>query len=396
MGGIPESIGQLSNLDYIDLSGNSIEGPIPESLLQLSSLRLLSLGSNKLTGRIPESIGQLSNLVDLDLSNNLLKGVVAELHLANLTSLINLDISSNELAVKINPKMIAPFQLNSIDMSNCKVGPQFPTWLRAQRNIFELGLSNASISGIIPDWFYNISFNIVSLILSSNELSGEISLCNMKSLEQLDLSNNKLSGSVPECWKRLRQLRAINLGNTQFSGLVPTFLCSMKYFNSFYGEIPMSICKLGYLQVLNLAHNNLSGSIPLCFDNLTTMSDPKYQGGTNNFYEFGVEVQMKSITQVYTSALQYLFSIDLSNNILNGDIPAELTRLCNLENLNLSQNDLWGRIPPEIADLKKHRIGLCHGILGILLLIILQAFLEAILLSLVGQNYHPIAGDGRD
>ncbi|XP_031378505.1 receptor-like protein EIX2 [Punica granatum] len=408
MGGIPESIGQLSNLDYIDLSGNSIEGPIPESLLQLSSLRLLSLGSNKLTGRIPESIGQLSNLVDLDLSNNLLKGVVAELHLANLTSLINLDISSNELAVKINPKMIAPFQLNSIDMSNCKVGPQFPTWLRAQRNIFELGLSNASISGIIPDWFYNISFNIVSLILSSNELSGEISLCNMKSLEQLDLSNNKLSGSVPECWKRLRQLRAINLGNTQFSGLVPTFLCSMKYvsflglhgnafsgsipkclstmtylnvldlsrnklagripswigrmvelkvlnlqFNSFYGEIPMSICKLGYLQVLNLAHNNLSGSIPLCFDNLTTMSDPKYQGGTNNFYEFGVEVQMKSITQVYTSALQYLFSIDLSNNILNGDIPAELTRLCNLENLNLSQNDLWGRIPPEIADLKK-------------------------------------------
>ncbi|PKI64891.1 hypothetical protein CRG98_014687 [Punica granatum] len=124
-------------------------------------------------------------------------------------------------------------------------------------------------------------------------------------------------------------------------------------FNSFYGEIPVSICKLGYLRVLNLAHNNLSGSIPLCFDNLTTMSDPKYPVQTNNSYWFGVEVQMKSITQVYTSALRYLFSIDLSNNKLNGDIPTGLTRLCNLENLNLSQNDLEGGIPPEIADMKR-------------------------------------------
>ncbi|XP_031381259.1 receptor-like protein EIX1 [Punica granatum] len=389
-GRIPENIGQLSNLEYIDLWGNSIEGPIPESLPQLSSLKCLDLGHNKLTGRIPKSIGLLSNLVELDLSNNLLERVVTELHLANLTSLTHLDISSNELAVKINPKVVAPFQLYTIRMSNCKVGPQFPTWLRAQRNIGYLDLSNASISGIIPDWFYNISFNIELLDLSSNELSGEISLCNMK------------------CWKRLRQLQAINLGNNQFSGLVPTFLCSMKdmsflglhgnafsgsipkclstmtylnvldlsrnklagripswigrmvqlrvlnlQFNSFYGEIPMSICKLGYLRVLNLAHNNLSGSIPLCFDNLTTMSDPKYLPETSMSSSLGVEVQMKSITQVYTSAIQYLFSIDLSNNILNGDIPPELTRLCNLENLNLSQNDLWGRIPPEIANLKK-------------------------------------------
>ncbi|PKI38321.1 hypothetical protein CRG98_041279 [Punica granatum] len=149
-GRIPENIGQLSNLEYIDLWGNSIEGPIPESLPQLSSLKCLDLGHNKLTGRIPKSIGLLSNLVELDLSNNLLERVVTELHLANLTSLTHLDISSNELAVKINPKVVAPFQLYTIRMSNCKVGPQFPTWLRAQRNIGYLDLSNASISGIAP------------------------------------------------------------------------------------------------------------------------------------------------------------------------------------------------------------------------------------------------------
>ncbi|XP_031399685.1 receptor-like protein EIX2 isoform X2 [Punica granatum] len=406
-GRIPESIGQLSNLEYIDLSENSIESPIPESLPQLSSLKYLFLSNSKLTGRIPESIGQLSNLVQLHLSNNLLKGVVTELHLANLSSLTYLDISSNELAIKIDPKVVAPFQPNSICMSYCKVGPQFPTWLRAQRNVRELDLSNANISDIIPHWFNDISFNIEILLLSSNELSGEISLCNMKSLRVSDLSNNKLSGTFPECWKRLRQLHEINLGNNQFSGLVPTSLCSIKglfflglhgnafsgsfpkclstmtnlnvldlsgnklasripswigrmvqlsvlnlEFNSFYGEIPMSICKLEHLQVLNLAHNNLSGSIPHCFDNLTAMSNPEYSVMFDP-YGFGVEVHLKSITQVYTKVLQYLFSIDLSNNRLNGDIPTGLTWLHNLQNLNLSQNDLWGEIPQEIADLKK-------------------------------------------
>ncbi|XP_031378494.1 receptor-like protein EIX2 [Punica granatum] len=158
----------------------------------------------------------------------------------------------------------------------------------------------------------------------------------MTYLDVLDLSRNKLAGRIPSWIGRMVELKVLNL-----------------QFNSFYGEIPVSICKLGYLRVLNLAHNNLSGSIPLCFDNLTTMSDPKYPVQTNNSYWFGVEVQMKSITQVYTSALRYLFSIDLSNNKLNGDIPTGLTRLCNLENLNLSQNDLEGGIPPEIADMKR-------------------------------------------
>ncbi|XP_031383045.1 receptor-like protein EIX2 isoform X1 [Punica granatum] len=110
-GRLGDEIRHFKNLEYIGLSGNSIEGPIPVYLPQLSSLKELDLGYNNLTGGIPESIGQMSNLFYLVLSNNLLKGVVTELHLANLTSLTWLDISSNELAVKINPKVVPHFNL---------------------------------------------------------------------------------------------------------------------------------------------------------------------------------------------------------------------------------------------------------------------------------------------
>lgn len=49
-------------------------GPIPESIGQLTRLQWLSLSNNKLTGRIPESMGQLVQLSNMYLSENELTG----------------------------------------------------------------------------------------------------------------------------------------------------------------------------------------------------------------------------------------------------------------------------------------------------------------------------------
>ena len=45
------------------------------------------------------------------------------------------------------------------------------------------------------------------------------------------------------------------------------------------------------------------------------------------------------------------YSLELPNNALSGEIPAELGSLSNLESLNLSNNDLSGEIPAELASL---------------------------------------------
>lgn len=62
---LPESIGQLSNLQALDLWGSEITC-LPESIEQLANLRTLDISLTQIT-TLPESIGQLTNLQSLNL-----------------------------------------------------------------------------------------------------------------------------------------------------------------------------------------------------------------------------------------------------------------------------------------------------------------------------------------
>ncbi|XP_076943786.1 BRASSINOSTEROID INSENSITIVE 1-associated receptor kinase 1-like [Bidens hawaiensis] len=75
-GNIPTELGKLKSLVSLDLYLNRLNGSIPESLGNLQKLRFLRLSSNSLTGTIPYSLTTISRLQVLDLSNNLLTGVV--------------------------------------------------------------------------------------------------------------------------------------------------------------------------------------------------------------------------------------------------------------------------------------------------------------------------------
>jgi hypothetical protein len=61
-GNIPDYLGSIPTLLYLDLHGNDISGEIPYSLGDAESLAFLLLNANKLTGYIHHTLGQLSNL----------------------------------------------------------------------------------------------------------------------------------------------------------------------------------------------------------------------------------------------------------------------------------------------------------------------------------------------
>jgi C-terminal of Roc, COR, domain/Ras of Complex, Roc, domain of DAPkinase/Leucine rich repeat len=90
---LPESLGQLSNLQKLELSSNQLK-TLPESLGQLSNLQKLNLSSNPLM-TLPESLGQLSNLQELYLYNNQL--IMLPESLGKLSSLQKLVLSFNQL-----------------------------------------------------------------------------------------------------------------------------------------------------------------------------------------------------------------------------------------------------------------------------------------------------------
>lgn len=102
-GQISSSLGNLTFLAWLDLSGNYFVGPL-HVLGHLQRLQTLYLNNNSLNGIIPDSLTNCSNLINLDLSVNSLMGVIPT-KLVFLSRLNYLDLSANSLVGQIPPKL---------------------------------------------------------------------------------------------------------------------------------------------------------------------------------------------------------------------------------------------------------------------------------------------------
>ncbi|KAJ0764026.1 putative non-specific serine/threonine protein kinase [Helianthus annuus] len=412
-GPIPAFLGKLTKLD---LSNNQLSGSIPESLGRLTGLIHLGLQSNLLTGTIPVSLGQLTKLPSLDISNNSLEGVVLEAHLAKLSMLKKLDISSNhKLIINMSHEWIPPFQLKIVKLSSCKIVNGFPQWLQSQRKLKVLVLSNTSLYGLLPTWLRNMHMlseldlshnkltgslinlpfnkNIMYLLLADNLFNGSIpsSVCRRRSLEILDVSGNQLSGNIPDCVGNLPYLALLILGSNRLSGVLPSSFgntSSLEWLklndNNFNGQIPEDLRNLTSLEVLDLGNNEFSGTIPKWIgEKLSALLILRLH--KNNFTG-GIP---HSLCQC-----SYLHILDVAHNSLTGSIPhcfgelsgmnetrdaddhddeqiyrdidvlnvfqvikgmeLEYTKTMHLVvNMDLSSNKLTGEIPPEITTLAR-------------------------------------------
>ncbi|KAL8227273.1 hypothetical protein R6Q57_017105 [Mikania cordata] len=108
--------------------------------------------------------------------------------------------------------------------------------------------------------------------------------------------------------------------------------------------------------------NNLHGTIPLCVNNLTTMVRDVFisQGNVHRFIHERMYVDHMLIkwrrVREFDTNLGLLTYIDLSSNNLTGKIPYEVTDLHQLIALNLSTNALHGEIPSKIGQMKELQI----------------------------------------
>ena len=92
-GEIPESIGNLVQLEEFYLTENFFSGRIPESIGNLTDLTMLSIYNNQFSGDIPESIGNLTNIVSINAGINQLSGQLPS-NIGNLTNLERLWLNS--------------------------------------------------------------------------------------------------------------------------------------------------------------------------------------------------------------------------------------------------------------------------------------------------------------
>ncbi|KAJ9686881.1 hypothetical protein PVL29_015650 [Vitis rotundifolia] len=302
-------IGKLTKLTHLGLDSINLKGEIPPFLANLTQLDYLSLEFNQLTGKILSWVMNLTQLTSLALGYNKLHGPI----LSSIFEQVNLEI----LYLHTSSNGTGP-KFKVLGLASCNLG-EFPHFLRNQDELELLKLSNNKIHGKIPKWIWNIGKETLSLMdlahnfltgfeqplvvlpwasliyleLSSNMLQGSLPVppssistyfvennrftgkipplfCNLSLLHMLDLSNNTLSGMIPECLSNLsNSLSVLNLQGNNFHGAIPQACevgSKLKMIdlsqNLLEGPVPRSLTNCTVLESLNLGNNQISDTFP--------------------------------------------------------------------------------------------------------------------------------------
>lgn len=142
-----------SSVYSLRLPGVGLVGQIPSNTIgRLTQLRVLSLRSNRLSGGIPSDFSNLKLLRSLYLQNNQLSG-------------------------------------------------EFPSSLTEVTRLTRLDLSTNNFTGTIPFAINNLT-HLTGLFLENNGFRGKLPSINPQNLMDLNVSHNRLNGSIPATLRR--------------------------------------------------------------------------------------------------------------------------------------------------------------------------------------------------
>ncbi|PON42872.1 GPCR kinase [Parasponia andersonii] len=196
-GNIPREWTSMKQLEYLSITVNNLSGPVPDYVGNMTSLIYLSIENNLFSGNVPAGLGKLINLQNLILSTNNLTGVLPAA-LSNLTNLTEFRISSNNFSGTL-PEFIQYWKnLQKLEIQASGLEGPIPSSISALYNLTELRISdfNGEGSGFPP--LENMK-GLTRLMLRGCNLNGTIPayIAGMSNLKILDLSFNRLEGSIP-------------------------------------------------------------------------------------------------------------------------------------------------------------------------------------------------------
>ncbi|KAL7103859.1 hypothetical protein ACP275_08G206000 [Erythranthe tilingii] len=320
------SSSNVSNLQEVDFSFNSLQGNVPEDLGRLRNLRHLRIQYNYLSGPIPLAIFNISTLKTVALTGNELSGGLPSDMCSNLPLVRGIYLSQNKLTGEIPSNISRCSQLREISLSYNSFSGHIPREIGKLKFLRFLYLGLNNLNGVIPQEIANLR-NLVGFSIGINQISGAVPLniFNMSSLQYLGLRNNKLTGSLPS-----------NIGN----------LTNLKYsyfsYNNLTGVLPREINKLYQLDELALQFNAFTGSIPI---ELFNMSNLRALSLTSN----GLSGALPTNPDHGLCALEVLL---LGNNYFNGAIPHSIINCSKLRILDIGYNNFSGFVPHFFGELR--------------------------------------------
>ncbi|CAA6664485.1 unnamed protein product [Spirodela intermedia] len=353
----------------LTLDGLGISGDLKLSTLAgMKSLRSISLSGNKFTGRLVPAIGYLTSLQHLDLSGNQFYGPVPR-RITDLQDLVHLNLSFNGFKGGLPDGFQNLHQLRVLDLHSNGLWADASAVMSELRNVEHLDLSDNAFYGRLP----MNSSNLLSLAdtakfinLSYNELSGGFftgdSLALFRNLEILDVSDNRLSGELLS-FGLPPNLRVLRARKNQLHGSLPEELLESSLAlveldlsgNGFTGSI-FSINSTS-LKILNLSSNSFSGPLPSSIGSCSTvdLSQNIISGDLSYISQWGAMLEHIDLSSNRLSGslpvfsqFQVLTSIKIRNNSLVGNLPSMLGSYPKVSVIDLSVNKLTGPLLPNL------------------------------------------------
>ena len=416
----------------LSLAINGLSGTIPGELVDLTNLETLYLSGNSLSGCVPEALYEVATH-DLDaagipscVEREVLEGFYNATDGANWKDNSNW-LSEEPLGTWYGVTTDSSGRVKNLDLRWNDLSGQIPGELAGLRGLEQLILSTNELTGTIPTELGALT-NLERLILSSNGLTGTIptELGELTNLVNLDLDSNALTGTIPPELGGLTNLSRLMLDGNMLTGTIPTELGELTNLtvlrvrdNKLRGSIPVELGNLTLLKFLYLSNNELSGTIPQVLGNLPNLFSVHLYGnnftgcvpaGLYNIDDFwspsglpSCAEEKKALEALYaatdggnwtdnanwlseeplgtwhgvtTNSDGLVTGLSLASNGLSGTIPGKLAELSNLETLHLSGNSLSGCIPVALYNVATHDLD-AAGIPSCVEREILEAFYDA-------------------
>lgn len=220
----------------------------------MGGIARISLSGLKIVGTIPPTIAQLTSLTDLDISSNSIGGTLPSGIFQSLTNLVSLNIFSNRFSQTF-PSTIGYLKaLTYLSVALNKFNGNIPSTISSLKALTFLSFGINNFLGTIPPSIQSLT-GLTYLGFNGNKLTGTLTsgVGALTKLVYFDVFGNSLNGTIPSSIGNLLSLTYLGLFN-----------------NNFYGSLPATIGSITNLNYFSILNNKLSGTIPSSLCSLTT------------------------------------------------------------------------------------------------------------------------------